>query len=273
MKFREILYLLGAKPALRHYPHRVDRFELAPGDSVEFANWLHPSARAKSIDPAAVAALSEFLKPGDTAIDVGAHIGDTSVPMALAVGEQGCVFAFEPNPRAFAVLEVNASLNRGRTRIVPLPYAASDAPGKLTFRYSDPGLCNGGELRGVSRWRHAHAFEIEVEAVAAESWLRERYPDELSRLKYIKVDSEGADPAIIRVMEGLLQDYRPYLRCEIYRHLPGAERKEFFRYLLDRDYVIHRYLGPVEYRGPVLGPDDACQQDHYDIFAVPAELA
>lgn len=272
MKFREILYLLGVKPALRRYSHRIDHFELAPGDTIDFANWLHPAARAKSIDPAAITALSEFLKPGDTAIDVGAHTGDTAVPMALAAGANGCVFAFEPNPQALAVLEVNAALNPDRTRIIPLPYAASEAEGKLTFRYSDPGLCNGGELRGVSRWRHAHAFEIEVEAVAAESWLRDRYPDELGRLRYIKVDSEGADPAIIRSMEGLLRDFRPYLRCEIYRHLPAAERRDFFRFLLDRDYRIHRYIGPTEYRGPVLGPDEATQRDHYDIFAVPAEL-
>ncbi len=153
--------------------------------------------------------------------------------MAFAVGPEGCVFGFEPNPGAFAVLEANSRLNPGRIRIVPLPYAAGDAPGKLFFKYSDPGLCNGGELRGLSRWRHAHAFEIEVEAIHAESWLRERYPAEIAKLKYIKVDSEGADARILRSMSGLIDEFRPYLRCEIYRHMPEEERRDFFRFLMD----------------------------------------
>lgn len=269
MKPKELIYLLGLKPRLRRYAHRVDSFEFAPGDQVEFANWLHPSAKAKRIEAAHVAALSEFLQPGDTAIDVGTYIGDTTVPMALAVGPQGCVFGFEPNPSAFAVLEANASLNPGRVRIVPLPYAAGDVPGKLVFKYSDPGLCNGGELRGLSRWRHAHAFEIDVEAVHAETWLRERYPAEIAKLKYIKVDSEGADARILRSMEGLLLERRPHLRCEIYRHLREEERRDFFRFLLDRGYAIHRFVSLSEYRGPRLGLEDVSHAEHYDIFAVP----
>ena len=138
MKFRELFYLIGLKPKLRQYGYRVDSFDYAPGETVEFANWLHPAARPKRVEAAQVAALAEFLKPGDTAIDIGSHIGDTTVPMALAAGPEGCVFGFEPNPVAFAVLEANAALNPGRMRIVPLPYAAGDAPGKLVFNYSDP---------------------------------------------------------------------------------------------------------------------------------------
>lgn len=269
MKAREPTYLLGFKPQIRRYGHRVDAFELSPGDRVEFANWLHPAARPKAIEAEQVAALATFLQPGDTAIDVGAHIGDTAVPMALAIGPSGCVFAFEPNPSAFAVLEVNASLNPVRVRIVPLPYAAGDEAGRLVFKYSDPGLCNGGELRGLSRWRHAHAFEVEVEAVHAETLLRERYPREIQRLRYLKVDSEGADFRILKSMDGLIREFHPYLRCEIYRHLALEDRLEFFRFLLDHGYRIHRFVSPVEYRGPRLAPEDAGKQDHYDIFAVP----
>ena len=256
MKFRELFYLLGLKPKLRHYGYRIDSFDYLPGESVEFANWLHPAAHPKRVEAAEVAALAEFLKPCDTAIDIGSHIGDTTVPMALAAGPEGCVFGFEPNPVAFAVLEANAALNPGRMRIVPLPYAAGDAPGKLVFNYSDPGLCNGGELRGLSRWRHAHAFAIEVEAIHAESWLRERYPEEVAKLRYIKVDSEGADARI--------------LRCEIYRHMPEAERRDFFRFLMDRGYTIHRFVSLTEYRGERLGVEDVVNRPHYDIFAVPA---
>jgi predicted methyltransferase len=36
------------------------------------------------------------LKPGDVAIDAGAHIGSHTFPMALTVGPEGKVYAFEP---------------------------------------------------------------------------------------------------------------------------------------------------------------------------------
>ena len=50
--------------------------------------------------------------PGDAAIDIGAHTGDTALPVALAVGPQGAVFALEPNPFTYKVLIANAGLNR-----------------------------------------------------------------------------------------------------------------------------------------------------------------
>lgn len=271
MKLKEVFYLLGLKPKIRAYGHRIESVELAPGDSVDFAYWLHPASRPDRIDAAQVAALSEFLRPGDTAIDIGAQIGDTTVPMALAAGAQGCVFAFEPNPAAFAVLEANAGLNRERVHIVPYRYAAGDGPGKLVFRYSDPGLCNGGELRGLSRWRHAHAFEIEVETVDAERFLRERHPVEISKLRYLKVDSEGADLRVLRSMSGLVDEFRPFVRCEVYRHLSREEREELFRFFLDRGYALHRFVSPREYRGPRLGLEDVCHEEHYDLFAVPED--
>src|SRR5262245_64079544 len=37
-----------------------------------------------------------LLKPGDTAVDVGAHIGYFTMQMAAAVGPAGRVYAFEP---------------------------------------------------------------------------------------------------------------------------------------------------------------------------------
>jgi hypothetical protein len=37
----------------------------------------------------------------------------------------------------------------------------------------------GGEHRGLSRWKHAHVFDIEVDGLNAEKLLREQYPEEV----------------------------------------------------------------------------------------------
>src|SRR5262245_53155507 len=47
-------------------------------------------------EPDEIAFMRGALKPGDTAVDVGAHIGFFAVQMASLVGPQGRVHAFEP---------------------------------------------------------------------------------------------------------------------------------------------------------------------------------
>src|SRR3990172_2881357 len=51
--------------------------------------------------------LLSLLKPGDVVLDAGAHIGTLAVPLALAVGAQGRVIAFEPQRMSYACLCAN----------------------------------------------------------------------------------------------------------------------------------------------------------------------
>src|SRR5262245_57752598 len=112
MKPKEILFGLGLRPGLKEYSFDIDTFNLETEGEVSFARWRHPRERKKEIPQSAVNALRMFVKPGDSAIDIGAHSGDTTLPMALAVGKTGAVFALEPNPHIFKVLLANAGLNR-----------------------------------------------------------------------------------------------------------------------------------------------------------------
>lgn len=53
--------------------------------------------------------IRRFLRPGQTIIDAGANIGYTVRFFADAVGETGCVYAFEPNPVVFPLLQQNTA--------------------------------------------------------------------------------------------------------------------------------------------------------------------
>src|SRR6266496_1746810 len=55
--------------------------------------------------------LEAVLRPGMVAVDVGANIGCHTLVMAQAVGTQGRVFAFEPNPAMTERLRANLALN------------------------------------------------------------------------------------------------------------------------------------------------------------------
>jgi hypothetical protein len=58
-----------------------------------------------------VAVMRAFLAEGATVIDVGANIGDLTVPLARMVGDSGRVFAIESHPESFNVLCANLALN------------------------------------------------------------------------------------------------------------------------------------------------------------------
>jgi FkbM family methyltransferase len=68
--------------------------------------------------------LLSVLRPGMTVLDVGANIGYYAVLLARALGTTGRVYAFEPEPRNFAILAANMQIN---AELVPnaAPIAAS----------------------------------------------------------------------------------------------------------------------------------------------------
>ena len=56
--------------------------------------------------------IGRILKEGDVFVDVGANIGLMSIYAGFKVGEQGNVFAFEPNPNTKNLLIENIKLNK-----------------------------------------------------------------------------------------------------------------------------------------------------------------
>ena len=60
-------------------------------------------------DLAVTEALARLIRPGDTVLDVGAHIGYTVMLAAIAAGCRGRVIAWEPHPELFRALEHNVA--------------------------------------------------------------------------------------------------------------------------------------------------------------------
>lgn len=238
---------------------------------VEFAIWKHPRYKLPEFRPACVDAVRKFLTPGDYAINIGAHLGDSTLPIALAVGATGGVFSLEPNPYVYGVLQANARLNEGRTHIYPLMFAATLEDGTYEFQYSDPGFCNGGLHKGVSAWRHAHFFKLKVKGRNLAAYLKREFSAEWPRIRYVKIDTDGADPEVAESLLPLLLANRPYIKTEIYKHLHAGERVAYYRRLRELGYTIHRWESDENYFGPVLTEQDMIRWVNFDIFAVPDE--
>lgn len=271
MKLRELAGLLGWRVRPRTYGFETRRFDLPTDGLVEYAQWLHPGESPKTIRQNQVDHLRQFIAPGDVVIDVGAHSGDSTIPLALAAGPTGLVLALEPNPYVFPVLEANAALNRGRMVIVPLNFAATATAGPMTFEYSDAGFCNGGRHQGISRWRHGHAFPLTVRGEHLPSYLAQHRPGVADKLRFIKVDAEGYDLTVLESLRELIDLRRPYVRAEVYRHLGRDQRLALFDFFLSRGYGLHHVESDENYLGQALHPADVMRWRHFDVFAVPSE--
>ena len=270
MKARELLYLFGLKPEVKTYGFEIQRYDLPTEGRVEFAQWLHPRESKPLITQDMVDELRKFLSPGDVAIDIGAYTGDSTLPIALAVGGEGCVLALEPNKYVFPILKKNAELNSGKTNISPLMFAATPVDAELEFQYSDSGYCNGGRFEGISRWRHAHAFKQIVQGKNLPSFLAVTYPQLIPRIRYIKIDAEGQDYVILQSLSDLISRNKPFLKVEFFSRLNSEQRRVLYQWIAGHDYKIHKIANEVNYRGELIKEGDLNRWRHFDVFCVPA---
>jgi FkbM family methyltransferase len=269
VKLKELPYMLGLQPGPKTYGFKIKSFDLPVDGTIEYAQWLHPRDLGTKITQESVDAIRKFLSPGDVAIDIGAHSGDSTIPIALAVGKQGCVLALEPNRYVFPVLKKNSELNLSKMKILPLMFAATPEDTEMEFQYSDSGFCNGGRFEGISKWKHGHAFRLKVEGKNLESLLETKYPELIPRIRYIKSDTEGYESAVLQSLGSIVSRCRPFLKVEVYRKSGDAQRRELFRSIASMGYRIHKIVDDGNYWGETLAEGDMSNWPHFDIFCVP----
>lgn len=271
MEIKNLFQLLGFRGRSRRYLYRVAEHVLQNGAVVKYAQWLHPTESSKRVTVDLILAYQEILRPGDFCIDIGAHTGDSTLPMAIAAGLTGFTLAVEPNPFVYHVLEKNARANRALAHIETMMAAATDEDGFIQFEYSDSGYCNGGRHEGISPLSHGHAYKLDVFGVNLSKELRECYSDVLARLRYIKIDTEGYDLHVVRSLQEIIREFRPYMKVEIFKKSSTTYRKQLFAFFLESHYSIHKITTEPIGRGPLLSLADVNSWNHYDILCVPGD--
>jgi FkbM family methyltransferase len=260
-----------AKKEFKEYGYEITKFRLSDGEEIHYAQWLHPFETRKIISDSKINFYKKLVQPGDFAIDVGAHTGDTTVPMAVAAGREGVVLALEPNPYVFKILEANAGLNRNRTNIVPLCFAATEKKGDFVFNYSDASFNNGGFLTKIRNQHHGHNYTLTVKGVNLKEYLEQNFCDNLARLALIKVDAEGYDRFILQTISGILQKYKPYILLECYKRLTPDERAELYTIAASTGYDLY-YLDGHEERSQTIkinNKEEMNKWNHFEMLAIP----
>lgn len=237
------------------YPPRVDVFDLKGSGKVEFANWQNPLVPTITLTSPMVEFFKQFIKEGDLAIDIGANIGDTTVPMALCAGKTGLSLAFDPNPYVFKILKKNATLNLEKVNIVPLPYAISKQEEEFFFISSEASFGNGGISPTKDSQHGKFVYPEKVKGVNLTNLLKRDYPQWLQKLSFIKIDAEGYDKEIIKSISDLISKYKPVIIAESFGKATDEEKMELYDTIKKHQYEIF-YFEDFDINGRVIKLSD-----------------
>lgn len=187
------------------------------------------------------------IRPGSTVLDLGAHIGTHTIGMSKALGQQGRVYAFEPQRKLYRELVYNLQIN-GIHNVVPLRFAVGDVPAVIemnpaaTNNEGGTSIGAGGdkaEVRTIDSFafRNVSFIKIDVETFEDHVLLGARHT--IARDKPILlVEIQG---------DGNFDNARPELRAKIVHTISLIEQMGYFvRRLRVSDYLAFPRAEPAK---------------------------
>jgi FkbM family methyltransferase len=186
-----------------------------------------------------VSFVGQFLKPGMTMLDIGAHHGLYTLLAAKNVKPGGRVFAFEPSARERRFLRLHLILNGvGNVRVEPFALGDENTAADLFVVQGKETGCNSLRPPVVSSGTSPERVFVR----RLDDWITERAPN---RIDFIKLDAEGAELPILKGAELLLQSsFRPVILVEVQdvRTEPwGYRAREILEFLERRRYRWFRF--------------------------------
>ena len=145
--------------------------------------------------------VARFARQGTTAIDVGANVGYYTLLLADAVGSEGKIIAFEPNPRIAEMLSMSIPINGYKSRVSVRPEAVSaQCGGRLVFAIPkhDPKnarlVTSDADREAMSTRLREKVRFIEVPEISLDSLA-------LTNVSVVKIDAEGEEANIWEGMQ------------------------------------------------------------------------
>jgi FkbM family methyltransferase len=167
------------------------------------------------------------LRPGDLAVDVGAHKGGYTYSMRRAVGATGAVVACEPQPELADYLRTCVGAFDWRN-VAVVERALSCSPGTAALRRPGAEPSPAASLDGASFPAGALGREVEVDTLdGALAALHSGRP-----LRFLKCDVEGHELEVFKGGVRTLTEDRPLIlvECEA-RHAPERRVEDVFMHL------------------------------------------
>jgi FkbM family methyltransferase len=179
--------------------------------------------------------LERSVKPGDTVLDLGAHIGGFTVRAARKIGPAGRVIAVEPAPQNYALLRSNLALN-DLSNVEALNLGVWKERATLTMHFS--GLSGGHSVEEGYANVHESGDVAQVPVDSVDGILAERG---IERVDFVKMDIEGAEIEAIKGMRRTLERSNARLAIAAYHRVDGQQTH----------HTVTRQLAELGYRSRV----------------------
>jgi FkbM family methyltransferase len=231
-------------------------------------SWLQALAMAWDIrtgdwEEPEIGLIADVVRPGETAVDIGANYGSWSFHLDRAVGPTGRVYAFEPVPFTHAALRRVARLLRFR-KVEIHAEGCGDQPGSLTFTVpvQDNGAISAGQAHLAGRDDQRDGRERHVR------WDQEREVtcpvvrlDDVGLVgdvSFVKCDIEGGELLAFRGARSLLVAHHPTVVAEInpwFLEGFGQAVDDLVGFFIELGYALYRLDAPTGHLLPVAAAD------------------
>jgi FkbM family methyltransferase len=170
-------------------------------------------------------------------IDIGAGIGEFTI-FAAAGSPNNLVYAFEPYPDSFTLLQKNVEANK-ITNVEMFPQAISDKTGTMALDIS------GGEPLQIKSesvgTTHSQANQIEVPSLSLAEAIEQL---KLDKCELVKLDCEGAEYPILLNTPRSVLDKIDRIIME-YHDVGSFTHHDLVEHLSRHGFTVRTYSNPV----------------------------
>jgi FkbM family methyltransferase len=192
------------------------------------------------------ALFKNIVKKDMTVVDVGANIGYYTLLAARLVGENGHVFAFEPDPKNFGLLSKNVALN-GYKNVVPVQKAISSETGSAKLFLDKNNL--GGHSLSEANVTKAAAVSVELTSID------DFFKNTNVKVDIVKMDVQGSEMKVLEGMTKTIENEALIILTELWPaglRNAGVPAEAFLDKLVKSGFTIYKIAQIIE-------PIDAAQ--------------
>lgn len=245
--------------------------EINTENGIVYADLRNNSSRGLLAQPESTSGedlvMKQFIKKGDTVLDIGAHLGFYTLLMSKLVGDTGKVCAFEPNPQLLKVLNMTLEAPKN-TELFNI--ALSEENGTASFFVPDDASMAslGNWTNKISDKIAGNVRQVECKTQRLDDLIAER---KIAQPSFIKCDVEGAEPAVFGGAAQILNRAdAPVLLFEINSAAASAFGKTSESYFQILESFENANYNFYEVTSDELKPVNSTQINYANILAVPA---
>ena len=256
MRLRHALWLELRKAAIgalrRLNPGDISIRHHYTGERITLHSFKHKGYwyYGKQRESQSMALFARLVRPQDTVIEVGGHIGYLSLYFAQLVGQRGQVIVFEPGTNNLPYTRANL---RTKPNVRLIEAAVADFCGKASFYVEDYTGQNNSLLSHYSRFddnltNAGLRGQMTKSVVEVDCTTLDEFATTLTvpSPSFIKIDVEGAELAVLGGMQQMLRAENAALMVEVTEHASAV-----YELLTSAGYKAYS-----ERRTPIRSPEE-----------------